>query len=158
MMPRELRDIHRALLYQACHRLKIPQDRWPTFSGGIIVRPEGHIRLQFPVFEIPVFEQNHESLTTWRKKTETQFKNHLNHYATLADRQIKHAVKSGVLTPIEQPDERACPLKLRYEWVARRYCFNEQYKALAGAGKYSPETIRKTVAKILLEGKIEKRK
>jgi hypothetical protein len=157
LMPRELRDIHRALFWQACHRLNIPEDRWPPFHGGIMVRPEGHIRLQFPAFEMPVFEQNHESLITWRKRAEKQFKDQLNSYAARADRQIKHAVKSGVLTPIEQPDEKACPLKLRYEWAARKYCFNDQYKDIAGTGKYSPETIRKTVAKILSEGKIEKR-
>ncbi len=157
MMPRELRDIHRALLWQACRRLKIPEDRWPIFHGGIIIRPEGHIRHQFPAFEVPVFEQNHESLVVWRKRAERQFKEHLNSYSALAEQHIKHAVKCGVLTPIEQPDEKACPLKLRYEWAARKYCFNEQYKDIAGAGKYSPETIRKAVSKILSEGEIPKR-
>jgi len=144
-------------VWQACRRLKIPEELWPIFHGGIIVRPEGHIRHQFPAFEIPVFEQNHESLVVWRKRAEKQFKEHLNSYTALTERNVKHAVKSGVLTPIEQPDEKACPVKLRYEWAARRYCFNEQYKDIAGNGKYSHGTIRKAVSKILSEGKIPKR-
>jgi hypothetical protein len=106
---------------------------------------------------MPVFEQNHESFAVWRKRVEGLFKEHLNSYGVLAERNIKHAVKSGVLTPIVQPDDKACPVKLRYEWTARRYCFNEQYKDIAGTGKYTPETIRQSVSKILSEGEIPKR-
>jgi hypothetical protein len=157
LMPRELRDIHRALLLQACDRLKIPEDRWPIFHGGIMVGPESHISYQFPAFEIPLFQQNHESMIAWRKRVEKQFKDHLNLYARQVDRRIKDSVKTGVIVPIEQPDEKACPLELRYEWAARKYCFNEQYKSMSSA-KHSPDTIRKTVSKILSGAGLDKRR
>jgi hypothetical protein len=51
------------------------------------------------------------------------FKEHCDLYVKLVDRQIKHQVKTGAMVPIVQPDEKATPLKLRYEWAARRYCF-----------------------------------
>jgi len=156
-MPRELRDIHRALLYQACHRLKIPQDRWPTFPGGLIVRSESHIRHEFPAFELPIFEELQESLIDWQKRADKLFKEHCDSFVKIVDRQIKHAVKTGAVIRVVQPDEKACPLKLRYEWAARKYCFNERYKSMS-TSKHSPDTIRKTVSKIFAAAGIPMRK
>jgi hypothetical protein len=158
-MPRELRDIHRALLLQACHRLKIPDDRWPVFTGGLMVRPEGygHVSHEFPAFRLPIFEQNQESLMEWRSRAERLFREHCDIFMKMVDQQIEHQIKTGSLTRVVQPDEKASPLNLRYEWAARKYCFNEQYKSMA-SGKHSPETIRKAVSKILSEGEVGKRK
>lgn len=158
LMPRALRDIHRAFLLQACRRLKIPEDRWPTFPGGInLMGMIGRISVSLPAFEMPEFSELSESLPAWRKKTEKLFRAYCDSYMKLIDEEIDRQLQAGRIVRIEQPDENAIPLNLRYEWTARKYCYNEPYKDMASAN-HSPETVRKTVSKILNKAEIEKRK
>ena len=97
------------------------------------------------------------SLPSWRKRSEDLFKAHRDHYMRFVEEQLARKVESGAVVRIEQPDEDAIPLDLRYEWAARRFCFNEPYKDMATAD-HSPDTIRQAVKKILVGAQTEKRK
>lgn len=117
----------------------------------------GSISHTFPPFELPVLEELVESVPAWRKKTEKLFRERCNSHAKLVEAQIKRKLEEGSIVRVEQPDEDAIPLTLRYDWAARRLCFNEQFKDMS-TKKYSPDTIRKTVSKIRMAAAIEKRR
>ena len=63
-------------------------------------------------------------------------------------------MKHNRLTPIPQARDTT-PMDLRYEWAAKRACYNTPYKQLVEGG-YSEDRIKKTVASIFRDAGIEK--
>jgi len=147
-----MRDWARFRFLQTCERLKIPQDRWPKFKEAITLPPKGVHPKKIPSFIAPPMDLLRDSPSEWRKKAEAEFRKHCDEFLNRVDQDIKDLIASGILTKIDRPKNPAST-NLRYEWAAKRYCYNEPYKKMA-TGEHTPEKIRKAVAAILAESEI----
>jgi hypothetical protein len=148
LLPNGTRDWARVRLLQACDRLNIPEDRWPKFSEELILPSEYRPVYQMAPFSPPELNDLREAPGEWMEKAVRLFRVHCTRHLERVMARIQYDVKRGILTRIPQPKEKSSALALRYEWAAKRYCFNEPYKAMA-TDEYSPERIRKAVNKIL---------
>ena len=100
-----------------------------------------------PLSERPLLNVFFDSDMSWREKAESLFRQHCDTFLKKVAAKVDDDVARGVLTRIERSKDRSSPLTLRYEWAARRYCYNEPYKDLA-TNEYSPSNIQKAVSKI----------
>ena len=155
LLPDGTRDWARVRFLQACERLGIPSNRWPRFTE-VLTLPAAKSPLSYasrPMpFPVPPFNILQDSATAWRARAEGSFRKHCDAVLLSVKATIEKLVSGGTLTKVEQPKDKAS-LELRYEWAAKRYCYNEPYKDLA-TDKHSPEKIRKAVAKVLAEAEI----
>lgn len=147
LIPEGTRDWSQVRFLQACERLQIPHNRWPNFDSLILPAKGAHAYLKAPVFPVPSFDVLHDADTHWREKAENLFRQHCDAFLGKVAANIASDVAKGVLTKIERSKDKSSPVPLRYEWAARRYCYNEPYKDMA-TRECSPEKIRKVVAKI----------
>lgn len=147
LLPDGTRDWSRVRFLQACERLGIPESRWPNFDNFVLPSKEGHAYLPAPPFRTPSFNVFFDSDMSWREKAESLFRQHCDTFLKKVAAKVDDDVARGVLTRIERSKDRSSPLTLRYEWAARRYCYNEPYKDLA-TNEYSPSNIQKAVSKI----------
>jgi hypothetical protein len=143
------RDWSRVRFLQACEKLNIPYNRWPDFEP-LKLPGDHHYYMKSPVFPTPAFDLLQDSATQWRENAEHLFREHCDDFLKKVSNGIGKAVTSNVLMRIERPKDSGSPLALRYEWAARRYCYNEAYKDLA-TNEHSPEKVRKAVTKIFSE-------
>ena len=77
------------------------------------------------------------------------FEKFLDKKAALFSKMLQNELAKGTLTRI-RPVRGTTPLDLRYEWAARRYCYNTPYKKLATKG-YTDDRIKQSVGVILKE-------
>lgn len=157
LLPSGTRDWSRVRFLQACERLRIPPDRWPKFKTLTLPGDAHHYIQDEEPFHLPRFDILQDSIEGWRKRTDQAFRAHCENFLKRVSDGIADAVSRGILSKIERHSEKAAPLQLRFEWAARRYCYNEPYKDLSTA-VHSPETVRKAVAKVFLETEIHRRK
>ena len=85
------------------------------------------------------------------------FRRRCDAFLETVEGKIGNSVTGGVLTRIVRSKDRISPLVLRYEWAARRYCYNEPYQDLS-TSEHSPDPIRRAVAKIFEETRISGRR
>jgi hypothetical protein len=157
LLPNGTRDWARVLLLQACERLNIPEDRWPQFSEELRLPADYRPIYQMAPFNPPEFSDLRDTPGEWMENAVRLFRKHCaEHFERIAAR-LQYDVSCGILTKIPQPKEKASALALRYEWAAKRYAFNEPYKAMA-TNRYSPERIRKAVNRIFAECVIQGRR
>ena len=156
-LPNGTRDWARVRLLQACERLKIPEDRWPQFNHFTLPAKDLRLSTTAPAFQPPRFDLLRDTHAQWRKKAVDLFRRHCDAFLETVDGKMGDSVTGGVLTRIERSKDRISPLVLRYEWAARRYCYNEPYRDMSTA-EHSPDQIRKAVTKILAETEISGRR
>ena len=135
----------------ACKRLNIPEDKWPKFElDGLYVWPPTKFKLEpalKPVFEVPPFDFVSESPTGWRKRAEASFRLHCDEYIEQCLKGVDEMVRRGLFEKIEIVRDKNTPLDLRYEWAARRYCRDEDFKAMS-SDEHKADKIRKAVYKV----------
>jgi hypothetical protein len=135
---------------QACERTKIPPKLWPIFSDLGFPREHHHAYgIVGEAFQITQFNVLHESEAEWRERTRQLFEKFLDKKAALFSKMLQNELAKGTLTRI-RPVRGTTPLDLRYEWAARRYCYNTPYKKLATKG-YTDDRIKQSVGVILKE-------
>ena len=156
-LPNGPRDWSRVRLLQACERLGIPEDRWPHFDHVTLPAKDVRLNLTASCFQPPSFDVLRDTDTQWRERAVDLFRRRCDAFLETVEGKIGDSVTGGVLTRIERSKDRISPLVLRYEWAARRYCYNEPYRDLS-TSEHSPDKIRKAVAKILAEAAISARK
>jgi hypothetical protein len=143
---------------QACERLDIPYKLWPEFARAAVKEPTEY-GVEFTTaetFSLPAFHTWSESEDEWRARARAEFERFLEKWELWYRGVLEPQIKNGSLIPIKQTRETT-PLDLRYEWAAKRFCYNTPYRELAVAG-YNEGRIKKTVAAIFREGDIRKAK
>jgi hypothetical protein len=132
---------------QACERLNIPRDQWPSFpkmrlphAYGLAFVPNGIMRLRSIN---PMYETEAE----WRASCREDLERFLDEEAQGFRAWFQRELDTHRLAKIK-PSRGSTPLNLRYEWAAQRHCSGLQYKEMA-PDKYSDEVVRKTVTRIL---------
>ena len=156
LAPHGLRDWSRSQLLTACARLRIPVERWPVFADPLDVPARLDSIPSFPSFSPPLFDILYESPGEWRDKAIAAFREYCDYLVRATEEALKVMIEKGSLVKIPVPKEKNSTLALRYEWAARRYCFNDPYKAIS-SDEHSPEKIRKAVRKIFTEAAVPKR-
>ena len=166
-LPRGMPDhLARIEFWKACERLKIPQERWPTFDGVPMLLPgpaqptrESNPSLgiaQFPlIFTLPAFDlamDDHRGWKTkvhkaWREFCEKEFGPYLKK-GTRAQEKFMGNKRSPMRFNGKKRDD-VIPAALRYELAARRYCLGETWQELQKRSNYRADRIRKSVNKIL---------
>ena len=152
-LPNGTRDWARVRLLQACERLRIPEDRWPEFNHFTLPAQDLRLRMTASSFQPPSFDLLRDTGAQWRKRAAALFRRHCDAFLETVEGKIGDSVTGGALTRIERSKGKKSPLVQRYEWAARRYCYNEPYRDLATV-EHSPDQIRKAVAKIFAEVEI----
>jgi hypothetical protein len=139
----------------ACQRLRIAKELWPRFQLGY-PRPIRHSYLVADTLSIPSYELLYESEAEWRKRAHELLEKLLDKHGAAFRVRLKRAVDDGLLTKIRAV-RGTSPLDLRYEWAARHYCLEDDYKEMSSE-KYSADRIGKTVRAILREVGLAARK
>jgi len=156
LIPNGTRDWSRLLFLQACERLRIPIGRWPQFEEGITLAIDLKHIAKFAPFCPPEYNELRDTPSGWQARADRLFREHCEQALERVQARIHYDVEIGILTKIPQPREKSTSLEMRYEWAARRYCFNEPYKDMA-TDEHSPDKIRKSVNTIFREAEVPKR-
>ncbi len=138
---------------QACERLNIPSDRWPKFANLDLPREQAFSYLTRDTLSIPSFFPLHESEAEWRQRAQELFDAFLDMHATKFRSWFKEEVDKGTVTKVK-PIRDTTPLDLRYEWAAKRICYNTPFRELAkqeAAKGYTEHRIKQAVKRIITE-------
>jgi hypothetical protein len=140
----------RLRILQACERLGIPRERWPHCAFP--QAPRYSIRTWIPnrpeKFNLPPFQPLIETIAEWRKKCHAAFDKTLDEYGEKFLATFRRELAEGKYKKI-QPTRNTTPSNLRYEWAARRCCYNIPYKELADPEKgFSEDRVKQAVLQI----------
>jgi len=140
-------------ILQACERLEIPHGMWPKFAFPQLPREYIHPYAVSDRLALPSFFPLNESESEWKARVQTIVDVFVDRELDRFRQKLQSDVKGKVLTPIKQTRDTT-PIKLRYEWAAKRHCLRTPYKELASGG-YTAERISKTVSAILKQAGLQ---
>lgn len=150
----------RLWILQACERLEIPARDWPKISFPQLSHPGLAVRSILPIREdkiqrlkFPPFSWLEDTIPDWKQRCHDSFDEYLQEYAAKFEALFQEALKQGIYTKIPQPRDTT-PFELRYEWAAKRLCYNTPYKKLAARG-YTEDCIKQTVGRILKKARLK---
>jgi hypothetical protein len=138
---------------QACERLNIPSDRWPKFTRFELPREQEFRYITNDQFVLPPFQPLYESETEWQQRAQRLFEKFIGMHAARFRAWFKEELDKGTVTKVK-PVRDTTPLDLRYEWAAKRICYNTPFRELAqqeAAKGYTEHRIRQAVKRIITE-------
>jgi len=141
---------------QACDRLGIEVELGqiefhiaPDGSGGTF--------LKGTTFELPDLHMQLHSEAGWKREALQLFEKECEEFLAWYRKRLKELLASGKLVPVKQRRTGGsnAPLETRYEWAARRYVQNIDYKDIAKGSAYKPGQVKEAVREILKEAKLK---
>jgi hypothetical protein len=147
-------ELARLRLLQACDRLNIEVE-----LGRIefhIAPDTGGTTLMGNAFALPDLHMQLHSEAEWKREASRLFEKECEDFLEWYRSDLKKSLASGRLVPVKQrrTGGKNAPLETRYEWAAKRYVQDMDYKDIAKGTTYRPGQVKEAVREILKEAKL----
>jgi hypothetical protein len=144
-------ELARLRLLQACDRLNIEVEL--GLIAFHIAPDNGGTTLKGTAFTLPDLHMQLHSEAEWKREALQLFEKECEEFLKWYRKRLKERLASGTLVPVKQRRTGGsnAPLETRYEWAAKRYVLDMDYKDIAKGTSYKPGQVKEAVREILKE-------
>lgn len=147
-------EMSRWRFLKTCKRLGIPHHLWSDVQFHAIPGTEAAI-YQWHPFDLPPFNITIDTESAWKQRAQAKFKEACDELLAWTRSEIKKKLEAGHIQRVKPTRQGGgnAPIELRYEWAAKRYCLDTDYKDLATSA-YNADRVKQAVAQIFAEADI----